>query len=358
MNIEINSHITSEIIFDNELYSLIDKLKLYDKVYIVSDSKLEYVCKFIQEHIPIAFTLYIKADEDIKTLDTCIDICDKLLQHNANRKDLLLCIGGGIVCDIAAFAGSIYKRKMNFALVPTSLLAQLDASIGGKNGVNFKSFKNILGTINQPDFTYICPSLLKSLDMSFLQDGMAELIKAFIIDNSSNKYEEAIRLCSNIHKSQKIDKYIEELATLIEYAVSVKINIVNQDPYEQNLRAVLNLGHSFAHAIEWKSKGKISHGKAVAKGLYLAAKCSEAIGICNKYYPNNQGLSSKIKEDLEACGFNLELDYPLEELKLAMSKDKKNEGDLLKFVLIKDIGAVVLKKLNISELIERLKNNL
>ena len=208
----------------------------------------------------------IEASEESKTMDTVMEICAWLLENNADRDALVLAIGGGITTDMAGFAASIYKRGVRFAYVPTTLLSQVDAAIGGKTGVNFDRYKNILGVIRQPEFTYICPQVLETLPKRDFLSGAAEMLKTFMIEDNGN-YRKAADLFFAMagEYSMEVHMYGEDagktwrnivaknrkaLTELISAAAQVKAGVVSRDQFERGERRKLNLGHTFAHAIE------------------------------------------------------------------------------------------------------------
>lgn len=278
----------------------------------------------------------IQASEAAKTIETATAICARLLDEGADRSSLLLAIGGGITTDLAGFAACIYKRGIRFAFIPTTLLAQVDAGIGGKTGVNYQGLKNMLGVIRQPEFTYICPEVLETLPEREFLCGEAEMLKTFIIQDINCDYEKAVSLFSGLRdtsvmsESEVMECY-ETLATLIMDAASVKAEIVSRDQFEGGERRKLNLGHTFAHAIEKLSDGEIAHGEAVAMGIILAARLSD------------KELAGKIEADFKACGLRVECPYGMDEMAGIISKDKKAEGGIVHFIIPEAIGRVVEK---------------
>ena len=306
--------------------------------------------------------LYIDATEERKSMDTVLEICKWLMDSGADRNALVLAIGGGITTDMAGFAASIYKRGVRFAYIPTTLLAQVDAAIGGKTGVNFGNYKNILGVIRQPEFTYICPEVLETLPYRDFLSGAAELLKTFIIDDSDGNYEKAVAVLSEIHSSadhrRTISAHLTGLEELISAAGKIKAGVVGRDEFEQGERRKLNLGHTFAHAIEWESRsmpmapGGISHGEAVAMGMILAARVSES--YYHEKRSEDSGMADKLADEFRRCGLPVECPFPLESLSGAMQKDKKAEGGIVHFVLIHGIGDVRIEDLTVEEAIRML----
>jgi len=348
-------------------------LKGYPDVFVVADrqvkSSAEQVVKAHEAQKPEGALphpsnlLLLDVSEENKSMSTVLEICKWLMDNDAGRNALLLAIGGGITTDMAGFAASIYKRGIRFAYVPTTFLSQVDAAIGGKTGVNFENYKNILGVIRQPEFTYICPEVLGTLPYRDFLSGAAELLKTFIIDNAGNNYEKAVEVLSEIHGSidrkQAIALHLAEIEELAAAAARIKAGIVERDEFECGERRKLNLGHTFAHAIEsvsmsgrYGAESGISHGEAVAMGMVMAAKASERhynLAPENSMRPENiagqkdtegESLSSRLARDFSRCGLPTECPFPPESLSGAMKKDKKAENGIVHFVLIRAIGDV------------------
>ena len=350
-------------------------MKEYPAVFVVADrqvrSSAEQVVKAYEAQNPDNLgtlphpsnLLLLDVSEENKSMSTVLEICKWLMDNDAGRNALLLAIGGGITTDMAGFAASIYKRGIRFAYVPTTFLAQVDAAIGGKTGVNFENYKNILGVIRQPEFTYICPEVLGTLPYRDFLSGAAELLKTFIIDNAGNDYEKAVEVLSEIHESidrkQAIALHLAEIEELAAADAKIKAGIVERDEFECGERRKLNLGHTFAHAIEsvsmsghYGAESGISHGEAVAMGVIMAAKASERyynLAPENSLRPENiagqkdtegESLSSRLVRDFSRCGLPTECPFPPESLSGAMKKDKKAENGIVHFVLIRAIGDV------------------
>lgn len=356
-------------------------LKGYPDVFVVADrqvkSSAEQVVKAHEEQklegtLPHPSNLLLlDVSEENKSMSTVLEICKWLMDNDAGRNALLLAIGGGITTDMAGFAASIYKRGIRFAYVPTTFLSQVDAAIGGKTGVNFENYKNILGVIRQPEFTYICPEVLGTLPYRDFLSGAAELLKTFIIDNAGNNYEKAVEVLSEIHGSidrkQAIALHLAEIEELAAAAARIKAGVVERDEFECGERRKLNLGHTFAHAIESVSMSRrygaesgISHGEAVAMGMIMAAKASERhynLAPENSLRPENiagqkdtegESLSSRLVRDFSRCGLPTECPFPPESLSGAMKKDKKAENGIVHFVLIRAIGDVRIEDLPVE----------
>lgn len=371
--------VISRIYVEDDIEMLEDCLEQYPHVFAVMD-------KYVAMQCPVAAQIaeifnrrgvpgkLIEASEENKNMDTVMDICEWLLDNGADRDALVLAVGGGITTDMAGFAASIYKRGVRFAFVPTTLLAQVDAAIGGKTGVNFDSYKNMLGVIRQPEFTYLCPQVLESLPHRDFCSGAAEMLKTFIIEDEG-RYEEAVGVLFDMEKEYRIvpeedaadywcdcvSAHAIELMPLIAAAARVKAGVVSRDQFEGGERRKLNLGHTFAHAIETLArreamtgdaeaeKTDITHGEAVAMGMVLAARLSDRVFNGDMDTPTQ--LEEKLAGDLWDCGLAPQCPFEVEEMAQAMQKDKKAEGGKVHFVLPKEVGEVVVKDLSVEEVV-------
>lgn len=286
-----------------------------------------------------------EASEAGKTLDAVLGIDRWLMEQGADRDAFILGIGGGITTDITGFAASVYKRGVRFAFLPTTLLSQVDAAIGGKNGVNLDSFKNMIGVFRQPEATFICPEPLATLPYSQIISGAAELLKTFIICNKDGCYEKAVSLLTAMKSSPGdwFEDYSASLGNLVAEAAGIKAGIAGRDPQEHGERRLLNLGHTFAHAIEAMSKGAVGHGEAVSIGIILATRLSERL----KLAPD--GLASRLESDFKACGLNTVCPFRPDDLVAAMARDKKAEGGTVHFVLPLEIGRVETRSISPHE---------
>lgn len=356
------------------------ELKKYKQVFVVCDRNVEAFARKVaglqtgnaRRGEPCGL-LAITADEPHKTIDTVMDICRWLCDNGADRDALVLAVGGGVTTDMAGFAASIYKRGIRYANIPTTLLSMVDAGIGGKTGVNLDGYKNLLGVIRQPEFTAIFPEVLETLPEREFRSGLAEMLKTFIIKNPRHAYERTVALMGNSpgDASALADGECRypalfsgaracpfpaaeglpgELAELIQLAAGIKQGIVEKDEFETGLRRKLNLGHTWAHAIEWwqKETGRkeqFTHGEAVAIGMAQAAKYAERHGVAEE-----PGLADHIATDLKACGLPTELPCPEQELLPAILKDKKAYGSKIKLVLPRRIGKVVVLPIEVCSI--------
>lgn len=368
INIYSGERIISRIMVEETIGDLERCLERYPHVFAVMDANVAMNCPASAEMAEIMNRKgvpgkLIDASEETKTMDTVMDICGWLLDNGADRDALVLAVGGGVTCDMVGFAASIYKRGVRFAYVPTTLLAQVDAAVGGKTGVNYDRYKNILGVIRQQEFTYICPQVLASLPHREFTAGVAEMLKTFIIDDNGN-YQKAVDVLSEMSQgysilpeesaadywSDCVAAYSNELMYLVTEAVRVKAGIVSRDQFEKGERRKLNLGHTFAHAIETlaqREERDISHGEAVAMGLVMAARLSDRVFRGDMDTPTE--MEGGLAIDLCDCGLFPQCPYDIEDMAEIMAKDKKAEGGKVHFILIREIGEVTSYAMAVDE---------
>lgn len=270
--------------------------------------------------------------EENKTIETCLGVWNALSELGADRKSLMINVGGGVVTDLGGFVASTFKRGIPFINVPTTLLAMVDASIGGKTGVDLGNLKNQVGVISEPEMVVIDTRYLNTLAAAEMRSGLAEILKHGLIASKAY-WERAINLK---------ELTTEDLEGLIVESVEIKKKIVKQDPKENHLRKTLNFGHSFGHAIEshfltHAHKAKLLHGEAVAAGMIIASYLSSKL----------KGLPAK---ELEQIIYNLKELFPIVDLEeedfkqiLDLLKfDKKNSHGKINFVLLEQIGMPVI----------------
>ncbi len=322
----------SNILIGESLQNL-QKYIASEQVVIITDSNVR---RLYGKDFPPYEIIEIGMGEKIKNLDTVKTIYGKLLELEMDRSSFIVGIGGGVVCDIVGFAASTYLRGLRFGFVSSTLLSQVDASVGGKNGVNFEGYKNMVGVFNQPAFVICDMNLLKTLPEREVLCGLAEVVKHAAIGETN--------LFSYLEKHYKrVLQLDEEVIEKIVYdSVLIKSSIVNKDEKEKGERRKLNFGHTLGHALE-KTTGA-PHGKAVSAGMVAASALSEKKGY----------LSREDKERIEALlkKFQLPTRVQLDGKRLldAVRKDKKREGEKINFVLLQGIGKAVVEKISVKEL--------
>ena len=318
------------------------RLQAEPELFVVYDQNAAWVASKLMEGLPVRASQALETSEERKTLETVQALERWLLQADASRGTLLLAVGGGITTDLVGFTAAIYKRGIRYANVPTTLLAQVDAAIGGKTGVNLDGYKNMLGAFRMPEFTVLEAAFLRTLPEREWRCGLAELLKTFLIGDGE-AYGQAVRFFAGAQ---------DDISGLIAKAARIKADIVSQDPYEKGERALLNLGHTFGHAIEHEARlqgADITHGEAVAMGMVLAARLSEKRGLAAI------GLSAQLKADFEVLGLPTECPYPLAVLQEAMQKDKKATGGKVKFILLEAPGRPIIQELTVNEAVDDLR---
>lgn len=317
----------------NEFRIQLQQLVGMRRVLAVIDSKVEelYGNLFPFEKIEV------EAEERYKSMQTVEEVIQKLLELHADRDVLLLGVGGGITTDICGFVASIYKRGVACGLVPTTLLGMVDAAIGGKNGVNMLGYKNMLGTIRQPEFVVSTIDFLQTLDAEEVRQGLAEMLKVFLI---KGKYFEE---CGVFFADHGVGEMLKDatkriqLQVFIEEAVAVKELLVCEDERDNGVRQLLNLGHTFGHALE-RCTG-MAHGDAVAIGLVCAARCADSAD------------SELVTRVLQSCGLPVEIPAGVsrEALLEAMMQDKKRADGRCRVVVLEAVGRVAVREMDLSE---------
>lgn len=302
-----------------------------EKYAIITDSVLKDIYgkrlleKFGEENID-ACLIDFPTGEESKSISTVTYLVKKLLKHKVDRKSAIITLGGGVVGDVGGFTASIYMRGIPYIQVPTTLLAQVDSSIGGKTAVDMEEGKNLIGSFHQPRRVYIDPSLLKTLPRKEYLSGLAEVVKYGVIrDRGLFEYLER-----NVEKIVDLDE--EALLHIIRKSCMIKKEIVEEDPFEENKRSILNYGHTPAHAIERLSGYKCLHGEAVSVGMRI----SGWIAVKKGFWGIDEW--ERQNELLRSLGLPLKMDFNIDDLIKALYYDKKVEGGTLMFVLPRRIG--------------------
>jgi len=302
-------------------------------VVIITDVNVK---RFYQNKFPPHPVITIQTGEKIKTLDTVRNIYGKLVEFGVDRSTVIVGIGGGIVCDITGFVASTFLRGVKFGFVSTTLLSQVDASVGGKNGVNFQGYKNMIGVFSQPEFVICDLNLLSTLPEKEILCGLSEIVKhAAIEDGDLFEYLE-----EQYQKALALDSAV--IQRLVYDSVVIKSAIVNRDEKEKGERRKLNFGHTFGHAIE-KTTG-VRHGEAVSAGMVMASELSVKKGHLQA--KNAQRIKSLLRD------LKLPTRLPADKKTVfdALQKDKKRKGDRIYFVFLEDMGKSFVDQISIKEL--------
>jgi 3-dehydroquinate synthase len=280
----------------------------------------------------------VSPGETSKKLEIIEQLAGRLLESGMDRTGFILAIGGGVVCDIAGFLASIYMRGIRCGYVSTTLLSQVDASTGGKNGVNLGGTKNILGNIRQPEFVICDPAMLCTLPEDEFLSGLSELIKTAVIGD-----RELFHLIKKNH-NEIMRRDTDLLSILVERSVTFKASVVSDDERENGLRRILNFGHTYGHAIEMQKS--VKHGFAIASGMELATNFSYEKGLvrtCERV---------EIIELLKKFSLLEESNIPDDQIENLILHDKKKTGTDINFVFTEGIGKATVKKITVSEVID------
>ncbi|WP_246010684.1 3-dehydroquinate synthase [Hymenobacter perfusus] len=317
------------------------------QVFVLVDANTSRQClPLLTALLPAGFHLLeIPAGEEFKTLSSCETVWTALTEQSADRHTLLVNLGGGVVTDLGGFAAAVYKRGIRFVQVPTTLLAQVDASVGGKTGVDFMGFKNQLGVFQEPAAVCIEPRFLQTLDPRQLKSGYAEVVKHWLIaDAEAFNRNHSIGVLG-----------IEDWTPIIEESVALKRRIVEQDPLESGLRKLLNFGHTVGHALEsylLQQPGReILHGEAVAAGMVCEAWLSQQKGL----------LSTGELDSIETFLFSVFekvqfVSLETEAIAQFALQDKKNSGSIINCTLLEGIGRGVYDQpVTLTEIAEALR---
>lgn len=342
-SIEANGY---QIFFNETGYEKINTFiseSMYSSIFILVDEHTNEYClpKFIPNlatEIPIEI-IEIEAGEEIKNITTCVEIWSILSELGADRKSLIINLGGGVITDIGGFIASTFKRGIDFINVPTTLLGMVDASIGGKNGVDLGNLKNQIGVINVPQLLLIDTNFLETLSQREMRSGLAEMLKHGLIYDK-NYWEQFLDL-------SQID--FADFDALVYRSIEIKNEIVKQDPTENGIRKALNFGHTLGHGIEshfLNSETPLLHGEAIAIGMILESYVSKEKGLLsNEEYQQIKYIITNIYEKVT---FN---DDDIVSIQNLLIHDKKNEYGKVQFALINGIGKIIINQSVENELI-------
>ncbi|MBU5481485.1 3-dehydroquinate synthase [Blautia sp. MSJ-19] len=324
------------IYFKNDFEGLADAIRAEGlngrNLCIVSDTTVaplyaEQLKSVLLTVSPSVSLFVFEAGESSKNLNTVQQLYKALIENKHDRKSLIVALGGGVVGDLAGFGAATYLRGIDFIQVPTTLLSQVDSSVGGKTGVDFDQYKNMVGAFHQPRLVYMNLNTLRTLPAEQFACGMGEVLKTGLIcDSAFYNF-----VCENQQKIQELD--ISLLSSMIRRCCEIKAGVVERDPKEQGERALLNLGHTIGHAIEKLKNFQLLHGQCVAIGLIAAAKISQKRNLLTE---------EEYQQIVHGCSiYHLPVyvtDLAAEDVLDATKKDKKMEQGQIKFVLMKGIG--------------------
>jgi 3-dehydroquinate synthase len=322
-----------QIIF-SEARKCLDKELTGKNFIFITDKK---VYGLYGDFMPESRTIVIPPGERSKTLRTIENIYGQLVELQADRHTVIVGTGGGVVCDTAGFAAATFKRGTGLILVPTTLLAQVDAAIGGKNGVDFAGYKNVIGSFLEPDRIIIDAAFITTLDLRNFRNGAAELVKTALVGDGA--------LFDSLSKQSLRSLSVKELQFFIRSASEIKALVVKKDPFDKGIRKILNFGHTIGHALELSSKDLL-HGEAVSIGMIAASRLSEIIlGL-------EPAATKIITKVLEMNGLPVRFPDEIsnERIMTSIVHDKKKNSDKIDLVLLSGIGEASIITLTFNEL--------
>jgi 3-dehydroquinate synthase len=333
-----------------EKISVIYPTENYSKIIILTDKNIapHFLDKTLQSLPKETISLNLDPGEKEKNIESLQKIWKHLLNSRADRKSLLINLGGGVIGDIGGFAASTYMRGIDFINIPTTILAQVDESVGGKTGFDFADIKNLIGTFDQPKAVLIDVETLKTLPEREFLSGFAEIIKHGII--TDKKYFDKVT------SKKPIEFNEDDLIDIIKESCEIKAAVIENDEKENGLRKKVNFGHTIGHAIEavsLETDNPLLHGEAVSIGMVVESKMSF-----------NQGLLSKkemeqIKKSLTSANLPVEVqDFDVDQMIKKMKLDKKNKNGKINFTLLKKIGEAVIDQIISEEIIKKTLNEL
>lgn len=306
------------------------------KAAIVTDSTVvhlyeETVRKSLTEAGFSVCTFVFPAGEASKNMHTLSHLLEFLAKEEMTRTDLIVALGGGVTGDLAGFGAAVYLRGISFVQIPTTFLAAIDSSVGGKTAVDLEAGKNLAGAFYQPKLVLCDTDVLQTLPEVVFADGIAEALKYGVLGDAA------------LFEKIAGGDFWQDLEEIIETCVSMKRDVVEEDEFDTGKRQLLNLGHTFGHAIEQKSHFQMTHGHAVAIGMHLIAKAAEAKGIAEK------GTAAAIAKALEQNQLPKETEFSPAEVAEGTLRDKKRRGGTISFVFPKKIGACEIVKIPVEE---------
>ncbi len=302
---------------------------------IITDSNvaplyLSIVCDSLKKAGFTPFTVVVDAGEASKSIRNLEFLYTELLKNNLTRSDLVIALGGGVVGDLAGFCAATLLRGIPFVQIPTTLLAQVDSSVGGKVAVNLSSGKNLVGAFYHPQAVIIDPNCLATLSDKIFSDGMAEVLKYGVILD--------LKLFEKLEAAASRQGIMEIIESVIYRCCDLKRAVVEADEYDLGKRMILNFGHTFGHAIEKKYNfTDYTHGEAVAAGMVMASEYGEKIGI------TKEGTAKRIRAIVSSFGLPQDIPLNQDDFSAAAAVDKKGKGDFLSLILPEEIGKVIIK---------------
>ena len=328
-----------------------------DKLFVITDSNVDKLYKNEYEKMfkNFNYTVYVlEAGEKNKHIGVMQGIYSAMVEADVKRKDLVVAFGGGVVGDIAGFAAASFLRGINFIQIPTTIISQVDSSVGGKVGVDLSEGKNLIGAFHQPRLVLIDNQFLKTLTDRYFYDGFAEIVKYGCIYDKSffEKLEKIVNELAENQNSKNYKKVMRDhlmkyINEIVLRSCEIKKEVVEKDEKEENLRMILNFGHTIGHAIEQYTNYDVySHGEAISLGMI------DIIHIGVQKNITQEGQVGRVKNLLEKLNLPTEIKYPIEKIKEIMRRDKKSVSGGINFVFLKEIGKVEIIKMSEDEFFE------
>ena len=327
------------------------------KLFVITDSNVHetYEEKYKEMFKGFNYSIFVlQAGEKHKHIGIMPLIYSAMVNEGLTRKDMVVAFGGGVVGDIAGFAAASYMRGIGFIQIPTTIVSQVDSSVGGKVGVDLPEGKNLVGAFHQPKLVLIDNYFLNTLTDRYFYDGFGEIVKYGCIYDK-NFFDRLVEIVEKVGVSQDDENYIQKLREhlmkyvneLVYRSCEIKKEVVEKDEKESNLRMILNFGHTIGHAIEqFTNYEKYSHGEAISAGMVDITKIGEKKGF------TKEGEAVKIAKLLKALNLPIEIEYPKDEIAKIMKRDKKSTNDGINFVILKEIGEVEIMKIGAEEIFE------
>lgn len=318
----------------------ISKVYRGKKIFVITDNNVnkyygEVVCSSLRDNNFDVKLLSLNPGEETKNFNTLPIVYNELLSFNLTRSDLIVALGGGVIGDLTGFVASTYLRGVEFIQIPTSLLSQVDSSVGGKVAVDLDRGKNLVGSFYHPKCVLIDPEVLNTLEERFFIDGMAEVIKYGCIKDS--------KFFDYLEKMENNQQLIDNMEEVIHKCCDIKREVVEKDEKDKGDRMLLNFGHTLGHAIEqYYNYTKYTHGEGVAIGMYIISKISEQMGLSKK------GTAQRIKDILIKYNLPYEMDINIKDILDVINLDKKKLGKCLNLIILKEIGNSEIYKTTIE----------
>lgn len=331
LTIQLTDHSYDVLIEEGCIHNVSRYVDMRRNIFIITDTGVpQTLIRSVQSQSPNAYVYTLEAGEQSKNFKNYENILKKLLELNFTRKDLIIAVGGGVVGDLSGFVAASYMRGIDFINIPTTSLSQIDSSIGGKVGINLNQVKNIVGAFYHPKLVLIDPSVLKTLPKRHLYNGLVEAIKAGLIYDSSL-----------FEIFEQVD-FLDSIETILIKSLMVKKDIVEKDEKEQNLRKILNFGHTIGHAIESLTGFKdLYHGECVALGMLAMI--------------DDKHLKERVLKVFKKLDLKTEIDLNKEDLYRLILKDKKSNMNSISIVTVNKCGEAILKEIPHSDILTYLE---